>query len=332
MTTTAEAVMPARRPPAGRPEDPRTDPSARWRDTWTLLNRRRGLAALVLAGATALGTVVALIIPPVFTAQSSFFPESKSGNELGSALGALGGIIGSGVSLGQPAPFFMDLLKSQSFLDSLAVSTITTDSVGTRRRVEEYLIEDAKTPQYRRWDARQEISNMIRVKQTPAGIVVVTVRDQSPYAAAAMANRAVNIVDELNIDFRRRQAVARRSFNQEFLNDVRSRRDTAERRLEDFLLANRVIETSPVLKQRYTRLNDDVSHLRALQEQVESTVESARLTEYNNAPVVTRVDLASVPERKSGPRRKLIVLGSLMLGGLVLFWWAYWRTGRRIPG
>jgi len=72
-----------------------------------------------------------------------------------------------------------------------------------------------------------------------------------------------------------------------------------------------------------------VTRLRALKEQLETTIETARLTEFNDAPVVARIDRAPPPEKRSGPPRLLIALGSVLLAVTALLWTALLRTPRR---
>jgi hypothetical protein len=195
--------------------------------------------------------------------------------------------------------------------------------------VENFLVKKAKNARVRRESARSEIKGAIRVTQTLAGIVQIKVEAPTAQGAAGIANRAIEIIDQLNIDFRRREAGKRRAFNEEFLDDVAARLDSAEHRLEGFMLANHSFESSPVLKERYTSLYTEVTRLRMLQESVEGQVENERLTEYNNAAVVTNVDRAAVPVYKSAPRKKLITAGAMLVAMFGVFWWAFWLAGRR---
>jgi uncharacterized protein involved in exopolysaccharide biosynthesis len=162
----------------------------------------------------------------------------------------------------------------------------------------------------------------------------VRVDAKSPVAAAAIANRAVDLIDNLNMRFRRDQAAARRKFTEGFLADVEGRLDASEDRLQTFLMNNRSLlsmrssDQSPVLKRQEERLRAETLRLTALKEQLESTIENARLTEYNDAPMVARVDRAAVPEKRSGPPRTLIALGSIFLAATLLFWLAFMRAPR----
>ncbi|HUL50562.1 MAG TPA: hypothetical protein VLT79_11155 [Gemmatimonadales bacterium] len=292
--------------------------------------KRRPLAGLaVIAGL--LGGILAAVLPSKYTAQSSFFPEARSTSDLGggfASLATLAGIMGGPAGFGQrPAQFFTDLVKSQAFQDSLAASTITIDSVGGTETVEQYLIKRAKTPALRRWRARKAVQKAIVTAILPSGVVVLKVTAKSPYAAAAMANRALEILDQLNIEFRRREATARRRFTEQFLESVQQRLTDAQNRLVAFQSANRTF-MAPELQQKQRSLQTEVERLTMLQQQLETSIENARLTEYNDAPVVATVDIAKVPERPSGPLRGLIFVGmvvAVLLGAFWVIYLGWWR-------
>jgi uncharacterized protein involved in exopolysaccharide biosynthesis len=198
--------------------------------------------------------------------------------------------------------------------------------------VRDYVVKKAKSEADRSWKARVALRKMIEVSTQPSGVVVVRVDAKSPVAAASIANRAVDVIDNLNQRFRRDQAGARRKFTEGFLADVEARLSTSEDRLQDFLMSNRSLLSlrsaaqSPVLQRQEERLRGDITRLSALKEQLESTIENARLTEFNDAPVVARVDRAPVPEKRSGPPRTLIGLGSLLFGATLIVWVAFIRA------
>jgi hypothetical protein len=142
------------------------------------------------------------------------------------------------------------------------------------------------------------------------------------------------VIDNLNMYFRRDQAASRRKFTEGFLADVEARLNASEDRLQQFLLSNRSLLSmrsaaqSPALQRQDERLRSEVMRLGALKQQLESTIENARLTEFNDAPVVARVDRAPVPEKRSGPPRTLIALGSILLAATLIFWVAFIRARR----
>jgi uncharacterized protein involved in exopolysaccharide biosynthesis len=303
------------------------------------LRERRRVATIVLLAAAVLGTSAALLLPSKYTARASFYSEGKQSGDLSSltsSLGPLSALLSAaGGSFGSNSPtFFVDLLKSQSFFDSLGVSSIPTTSHGRPMLVKDYVIKSAKNDSIRRWKSRIKLKKMIEVSTQPSGVVMVRVDAKSPVAAAAIANRAVDLIDNLNMRFRRDQAAARRKFTEGFLADVEGRLDASEDRLQTFLMNNRSLlsmrssDQSPVLKRQEERLRAETLRLTALKEQLESTIENARLTEYNDAPMVARVDRAAVPEKRSGPPRTLIALGSILLAATLMFWFAFMRAPR----
>ena len=76
-------------------------------------------------------------------------------------------------------------------------------------------------------------------------------------------------------------------------------------------------------------MRGETNRLTTLKEQLESSIENARLTEFNDAPIVARVDRAPVPEKRSGPPRTLIALGSILLAATLIFWVAFIMAPRR---
>ncbi|MEO6331380.1 MAG: hypothetical protein ABIV11_03045 [Gemmatimonadaceae bacterium] len=304
------------------------------------LRAKRLLVFLVLLVSAAAGAGVALLLPNKYIARAAFYSEGKSSTDLSMLGGSLGGLgalmaLAGGSGGGSQTGFFVDLLKSQAFFDSLATSVLPIGPNGSPVTVRAYVVEKAKNEAQHRWKARIALKKMIEVAREPSGIVIVGVEAKSPVAAAAIANRSVDVIDALNLRFRRDQAAARRKFTEAFRADVERRLSASEYQLQDFLSSNRsqlsmrTASLNPVLQSREDRLRAEVSRLRALKEQLESTIENARLTEFNDAPVVARIGRAPPPEKRSGPPRALITVGSAFLAATLLFWIAFLRAARR---
>ena len=304
------------------------------------LRARRLLVLIVLLAGALVGSTVALLLPDTYTARATFYSEGKSTpdlSSLGSGMGGLSALVAlaGGSSGGSQTGFFVDLLKSQAFFDSLAASNLPLTADGRVLSVKAFVAPKAKNDADRRWKARIGLKKMIEVSTLPAGVVVVRVDARTPIAAAAIANRALDVIDALNLRFRRDQAAARRKFTQAFLGDVEGRLAVSENQLEQFLSGNRSLMSlrsssqNPTLQRQEDRLRAEVSRLRALKEQLESTIENARLQEFNDAPVVARIDRSPPPEKRSGPPRALIALGTVLLAATLLFWTAFVLAPRR---
>jgi uncharacterized protein involved in exopolysaccharide biosynthesis len=324
--------------PAPDEQSAGTEASSRLRLALDYLRAHRIAVSSALVIAAAGGITVALLLPAVYTARASFYSEGKQAPDLTSmsSLGPLTALLAAaGGSLGgNQTGFFVDLLKSQAFFDSLAVSAVPVTARGAPVLVRDYVVKRAKNDADRAWKARAKLKKMIEVSTQPSGVVVVRVDAKSPIAAAAIANRSVDVIDNLNLKFRREQAAARRKFTEGFLADVESRLSASENRLQDFLMSNRSLLSlrsaaqSPVLQRQEERLRGEITRLTTLKEQLESSIENARLTEFNDAPVVARVDRAPVPEKRTGPPRTLIALGSILLTATLIFVFAFIKASR----
>lgn len=71
----------------------------------------------------------------------------------------------------------------------------------------------------------------------------------------------------------------------------------------------------PELTLEYARKDREVKYHEALYELLLRQYESARLDESRSAPIIQIVDLAAVPDTKSGPQRMLLVLLATFVGG-----------------
>lgn len=91
----------------------------------------------------------------------------------------------------------------------------------------------------------------------------------------------------------------------------------AEEDLKGFLERNRQYESSPELRFQYERLQRQVSIKQEVFTTLRRQYEEARIQEVNDTPLITVIDRAVVPEKKSSPRRKLIVIIAFVAGGAV---------------
>jgi tyrosine-protein kinase Etk/Wzc len=81
----------------------------------------------------------------------------------------------------------------------------------------------------------------------------------------------------------------------------------------------------PELALEYIRKQREVKYHEVLFELLAKQYESARLDESRDAPVLQIVDRALVPDKKSGPRRVLLIVCSALLGALLGMVWVFLR-------
>jgi uncharacterized protein involved in exopolysaccharide biosynthesis len=91
----------------------------------------------------------------------------------------------------------------------------------------------------------------------------------------------------------------------------------------------------PALALEYVRKQREVKYREILFELIAKQYESARLDESREAPLLQIVDRAVIPDKKSGPPRILILIGSCLLGAFLGVGWVtlkgFVRTLERDP-
>jgi uncharacterized protein involved in exopolysaccharide biosynthesis len=139
----------------------------------------------------------------------------------------------------------------------------------------------------------------------------------------------VELLNQFNLERLQSQSRARRQFAQE-------RRDEAEKELKDaeseqlrFLQTNRRYADSPLLSFEEQRLARQVQLRQDVFMTLTREYEQARIAEVRDTPLLTVIDQAVPPERRSFPPRKLIVLLVMIASALTGVTLAYLRELQR---
>ncbi|HEX9220559.1 MAG TPA: GNVR domain-containing protein, partial [Gemmatimonadaceae bacterium] len=169
----------------------------------------------------------------------------------------------------------------------------------------------------------ERVNNLISVGvDNQTSIVTLSVDARYPVLAAAVANRLIDYLNDFNTRRRQSQARERRKFIERRIEDGQRELRSAEEDLRTFYERNRSWQQSPQLGFEEGRLRRQVD----LRQQVFLTLsreyETARIEEVNDTPVITVIDAAVPPPERSKPRRKVIVLLALCLGGILGVSWA----------
>jgi len=288
----------------------------RWRVVaWTVVT------ALVIA------TAALLLVPPVYRSRSSFV-TSGGGLKLPGALGG-GGLAGLASQMGINAgadpsgspDFYAQLIDSRELLTRLALSrfadprSATPDDSATLLQI----LEIKKERQRAMEIAVKRLGRMLSVGfDNKTNLVTITADAKWPDLSAAIANRAVALVSELNGEQRRSRAGARRSFMQERTDSAQRALDAAERQLREFYQTNRQWNTAPTLVYEEGRLRRQVEVANDMYLTVRREFETARIDEDNHVTLITVVDTA-IPPRKSlwpavVPALLVACVGGVLLG------------------
>lgn len=148
------------------------------------------------------------------------------------------------------------------------------------------------------------------------GLMSISVTTGDPVLSAGLADSFSRHLTERVRSIRTKKARDNMRFMEERMEEARQELRAAEERLARFMDRNRNIGTESLRTER-DRLRRQVNFAEQLYGDVQAQMTQAQIELQRSEPVLTVLEEPVVPSRPSGPRRTLIVLLSLILGGFV---------------
>jgi uncharacterized protein involved in exopolysaccharide biosynthesis len=319
-----------------------------------------------------LATIVAFLLPKMYTATTTILPPQQKPSALSLMLGQIGVLskLGGASDLGlqNSADLFVAMLKSRTIEDNL----INRFDLRKVYSVERYQ------------DARKKLESWGSIKASDEGVISISVADRDPRRAADIANAYVDELHNLNQNLALTEAGQRRLFYEQQLKTERDELSASELALKQVEEKTGLVQAdaqgraiiasvadlhaqvashevqlqtmrsyatpnNPDLKRaeaelaglrgqlaklkrdpgalgqgnieiptgqlpqvefEYIRRQRDLHYHEALYDFLGKQLEAARIDEAQNAILVQVVDRAVEPERKSSPKRMVIVLVS----------------------
>jgi uncharacterized protein involved in exopolysaccharide biosynthesis len=274
--------------------------------------------------------VVSLFVAPTYTATTTFVPEASAQGRLPAGLAGLATQFG--ISLGSEASkspkFYAEVVRSRELMEHVLLSNYVdprrkqpaaTDSV-TLLHILRVRGRDSADSLYR---GVKKLNKLVSVTVNVAtNIVTLNVDAHYPTLAAAVANRFVAYLNAFNAQSRQSQAREQRKFVEQRLAEGERELRGAEEDLRTFYERNRSWQPSPQLTFEEGRLRRQVEIRQELYLTLKREYETARIQEVNDTPVITVIDAAASPSKKSKPKRALLVVIALVLGAMLGASWA----------
>ena len=222
----------------------------------------------------------------------------------------------------QSPQFYASVLRSRPIVYAvlsrryaLPVRPLDIDSV----MLVDILEAKGRTPAERFENAARKLQRVTDVTyDLRTAIIRVSVEMRSPILAAAVANAYAGELDRFNREVRQSQARARRQFIEEQLRGASTDLARAEDAVKSFLVRNRQYQESPPLVFEFTRLQRALTVQQELYLDLRRQLDAARISEVNDLPVVSVIESAIPPVRKSGPARTKWLLGMMFLAVAVV--------------
>ena len=200
----------------------------------------------IAAGLLAYGIV--FLIPPTYTATTTFLPpqqQQSAASSLLSSLGSLAGLAGGAGNARTPADQYVALMQSATVSD---------------RIVDQFKLLDVYDEKYR-VDARRELAKNVRVAVGKKdGLITVDVDDKSPQRAADMANRLVDELRRMTDTIAVSDAQQRRKFFELELRQTQEKLVQAQQALQASGFTQGALKSEPrSAAEGYARLRAEVT-------------------------------------------------------------------------
>ena len=272
----ADSMTPhaAAQAPFGGADDDDDGPSVSLTELLTWLGEDKARIGAVTLAAAVVALVVALLLPSIYTARTTFLaPGSQQQSGSAAALAALGSLGGLGSSLVPKSPdeLYVALLKSDTVQRALAQRF----ELETRYDVKGYEA------------LRKELPNRIRVaSDKKSGLITVEVDDKDPQFAADLANAHDIEVTKLLGRLAVSEAQLRRVFFEKQLNETKENLVKAEQTLQAVQEKSGVI----VLDKQAEALIGGAAQIRAQITEREVQLKVLRTSATEQNPVVQRLN------------------------------------------
>jgi tyrosine-protein kinase Etk/Wzc len=296
---------------------------------------------VILASAAVIGALAVaatFIVPPRYTARTSFTVEAGSNSlsmpkGLVGIAGQLGVVLGGNATGGPPEEYFTALATSRTIKEAVLSSRYADGALtpaGGGRPLLELLNVEGDTPARRMENGVRQLGRMLRTDVArQAGVVTIAVADREPRRAAAIGNRLIEVLNTYNVEQRQSRSRHQRELAQRSLAEAQRELRAAEERLQDFLSRNRRYQQSPLLVFEANRLERAVLQKQEVATGLAQAYEEARISEAGDIPVISMIDAAVPPTRRSFPVRWQFLFAGLFLGGLMGLILAYLLEARR---
>jgi uncharacterized protein involved in exopolysaccharide biosynthesis len=258
---------------------------------------------LVLTFAAALVAIgISVLMPNIYTGTSKILPpqsnESSSVNSIMLAqLGGLTGAAGAALGLKDPNALYIAMLKSRNIMEKIA------------RRFDLQTVYEEKTMT----DTLKELEKESTITSGKDGVIIVEVDDKDPQRAAALANAYIEELNRLMQTFALTEASQRGQF---FENQMKPAKD----KLTD---AEITLDRTPNTSLQYMDALRNLRYQEGIYDILARQFAAAKLDEAKDSPLIQILDKATPPEKKSKPKRSLIVILATLVAFFMTIIWAF---------
>lgn len=333
---------------------------------WQDVKTHRRLYYKVLPLTFVAAAIITLSIPNYYNCTVKLAPEiqgNKSGGSLASLASSFGVNLGSPNAEGGDAilpNLYPDLMNSVVFKASLFPIRIQQEDADTTTTYYDYLLNDQRAPwwseilsgtfkaikslfadsednnagkvdPHKLTKEQFEIVEAINHKvvcdvDKKTFVITIDVTDQDPVVAATIADSVQNRLQKFITDYRTRKARIDLDYNRKLLVEAEARYDKARQDYSAYSDAYRksIFEDKNAVRQK---LDTKLQIESRAYSQVATQVQVAEAKVQEDTPAFTLLQPATVPVKKSGPKRAQICLIFLFLAAIVTTLYIFHKEG-----
>ena len=354
--------------PVPRPEADPDEIEIRLSDIVDFLKESRWLVLRFVLAFLVIGALYALSKPNVYTAQVTVMPEAQSSgaSKLG-GLGSLAGLAGISLdNLGgedairpdlyptvlQSIPFALNLLKQPVYSSELEAKLplgqfirqmrtkgllggLTDLFGGSDEDTSPQAMRDPKnfSQAIEITTGQDELIKVVQQTVSAAydkktGVITVAAVEPDPVVAATVARLSLEYLTDYITNYRTEKSRQRVTFLANQVSESNGKYQASEYALSNYRDKNRnlFLNTAKIEEQR---LQADYLLNQSVYNELSKQFAQAKIKVQEETPVFKVLEPATVPLRKSGPKRTIIVLGFAVLGGILGLAYALFRRWRR---
>lgn len=269
-------------------------------DLLLVLARHKKMIAKVTVVAALLAVGISLLMTNIYTGTAKILPPQQSQSSASAMLSQLGGLAGmAGSSLGikNPNDLYVAMLKSRNIMEKIA----------KRFNLQKIYEQETLTGTLKVLEGSTDISS------GKDGVITVEVSDKDPQLAANMANAFIEELDKLMQTYSLTDASQKRTFFDQQLRQAKDKLTDAEL----------VLDKTPNTSLEYLNALRNLKYQEAVWGILANQFEMAKLDEAKDYPLIQILDKATPPEKKSKPKRSLIVILATLVAFFLAVIWAF---------
>jgi uncharacterized protein involved in exopolysaccharide biosynthesis len=294
-----------------------------------LLRARRVLLGLPFAGGV-LSVALWLLLPPTYTASTTFVPEAGAQSRLPQGLSGIAGQLGITLAQGpaESPRFYGQVLRSRQIMERVLQTRYRIPGGAPNPADSASLLQLLDISGRNLADSIErgikQLNSQLSVSvDNQTNIVTVSIQARDRLLAATVANSFVQYLNDFNAQTRQSQARERRKFVEQRVAQAGLELRSVEDSVRTFYERNRGWQESARLVFEEAGLRRQVTIGQEVYLTLKRDYENARIEEVNDTPVITVIDIAAPPQRQSSPRLRLLLPLALAIATILACIWAY---------